>query len=254
MGTSASQSRTRGWRSYHISSDAVSVALELCRLAGAIIIALASYRAYLIGGSLVGRVYRNRAYWLSALCAGGFLTSVTGLIPLLASDGISFLFLIILAFFVFAFLDSTILVELDLDLFHRNTLRWRQLRMPFYALVAVFVLVLIVLFALPSKVNIPAWLLDALYLLLGIVAVTYLYSIAALVVGEKRTWDKTLKYHVRWLALAIIVFLVVFLNDFTLSSDVLNALGSLLAVYLLYRAVMSLSLLGRIKKEVRTEP
>ncbi len=223
--------------------DVVSVIDTVTPLIAVAILVLAAFRGVEIGRTLVSRVYRNRAFWIAGLCIALVLQSSTGYVPsvnnlLIGALPLFEITFFLLVFVIFVFIDSTVMVALELDFFHRNTLRWKQLRRPFY-LVGLALLVLIILPA-------TAQTFVAFFLVLG-------YSVAALIIGARRTPDRTIKRHIMLLGFVLIAFIIMsflFNSTSTLSVDLLYDFLIVLYPYLLYRAVMTLSSVGRIEKEI----
>lgn len=162
-------------------------------------------------------------------------------------DVVFFLFLL----FLLPYVDGGVLAALDTDFFHRDTLLWRRLRKPaflvIYASFAAFaVFAASMSFVVPSS-SPPFLFLYVVIIILGYGAVT-------LVVAARRTADRTLRRHIGYLGLSLAGFIAqTFLFNpssiyFSLAEDAVY----LAAVYVLYRAVMSLSLVGRIVKEGST--
>ena len=148
---------------------------------------------------------------------------------------------------IFAFADSTVLVTIQSDFFHRNTLRWTHARRPAWV-------------AILACAAIDAALggfTPFFAVFLVVVAISGSYAAAALIVGARRTQDKTLKSHVRLLGWVLVVLLPsVFLSIFA-SSDAANLIseaGFVVGFYVFYRALMSLTPLGHVEKHATTIP
>lgn len=226
-----------------MSIDVVSIIDNSASLLNVAILLLAAFRGFEIGRKFVSRVYRNRAFWIAGVCIALVLQGSTGYDPSLNNTLIGGLPLFEITFFVlffviFVFIDSTILVTLEMDFFHRNTLRWKQIRRPFY-------LVGLALFALIFLPGNP--LTFAAFILVPLP-----YSVVALFIGARRTPDRTLKRHITLLGFVVIAFLVmtfIFNHTSILWVDLLDDFLTVLFPYLLYRAVMTLSPVSHIEKE-----
>jgi hypothetical protein len=226
-----------------MSIDFVSIVDTAASLLSVVILLLAAFRGFEIGRTFVSRVYRNRAFWIAGLCIALVLQGSTGYDPSINNALIGGLPLFEITFFllvfvIFAFIDSTILTTLELDFFHRNTFHWKQLRKPFYVLG-------MVLFALIFIPGNPLTFV-IFFLVIG-------YSVIALIIGARRTPDRTLRIHIILLGLTFISFIamsLIFNYTSILSIDLLNDFLIVLYPYLLYRAVMMLSPMGRIEKEI----
>jgi hypothetical protein len=159
---------------------------------------------------------------------------------------------ILLTFFAYA--DRSVLVAMETDFFHRNTLGWLRARRPagllmLVSLVAVNALEL----SIPGQP--PLWapfVADSLFL---VVAVDLGYATAALIVGARRSSDRTLRRSLLYLgfALATLVLDLILttpLNGGTLPFVIISQGTAVVGIYLIYRSVTSLSPLGKIEKEV----
>ncbi|MDA4130559.1 MAG: hypothetical protein OK457_07290, partial [Thaumarchaeota archaeon] len=126
-----------------MSIDIISVIETIISLIGAGIILLAIIRGFQIGRALVSGIYRRRAFWISAVGAFAFLSILTGTVPFIfsiVSGTVAFVIFLVLVVVIFTFVDSTILAAMEMDFFHRDTLRWKQFRSPSYAVLFAFVL------------------------------------------------------------------------------------------------------------------
>jgi hypothetical protein len=227
-------------------SSVINALLFIERLIIAGILVLATYRALKIGRALVSSVYRNRAYWLAALTIAFIITGLnvyvtypnTPLGYFLNRNDYNFLFLVELSL-VFAFLDSVILVAMEMDFFHRDTLHWRQLRIPAYVVVFVGIFIGAVSDALLPNI------------LTLLAAVFIVYSIVVLIVASRRTPERTLKRHTRLLGYAFVAYAVsVVVFTIPMWGNLLSDLFVIIFAYLIYLATMSLSPMTRIEKEI----
>jgi hypothetical protein len=227
----------------------VNVILSLITLG---VCLLGAYRAVGIGRGLVSRVTRSRAFWTGTILA--LLCLVFAERALLAAginvdphEVVFFLFIL----FLLPYIDGGVMAALDTDFFHRDTLLWRRLRKPayiaFYVSSAVFtVFAASMSFVVPSS-SPPFLLLYVVLIILG-------YGAVALVIAARRTADRTLRRHVGYLGLSLAGFIAqtFFFNPSSIYSSIAEDAVYLAAVYVLYRAVMSLSLVSRIVKEGST--
>jgi hypothetical protein len=220
-----------------------------------VILALGTIRAYQIARIFVNRTYRLRAYWGSALMlvimAGTALNFVT--LPNTALGvilgAIPFSVIII---FLMAFLDQGIFVAMDGDIFHRRILRWPSLRFAVYAI--------LVSSAVAQDIS---YLAQAVYpsaggsflVVLGVnqliilVPALFAYAVAALVIGGRRTFDRTMKKHIRLLGYGFVCFIVSF--PFFASTNLGSLFANTLIIFanlFLYLAVMSLSSVGKMEQ------
>ena len=106
----------------------------------------------------------------------------------------------------------------------------------------------------------PSWTsLNLGPLFLGAFGVGFPYLAIALIVASRRTPDRTLKMHVRFIGLAIVGYIgATIISSGGGIHDVITSLVDaffvILGVYALYRSVMSLSPLGRVAKEGEAPP
>jgi hypothetical protein len=244
-----------------MSSDIVSLITDLRYLIGMGIFLLGSYRAVTIGRALVSRVYRNRAFWTAAVMIAFILTNFLDLTSLSSAiavntlgDILGTLPYIAETLLLFAFIDGTILVGMEMDFFHRDTLKWRRGRKPLYAAFVVSLAVVFFVFSLPNPYSLPFLAVASVYAGLAAIFAIFGFSAATIIVVSRRTPDRTMKMFLRFLGFALGVFVV----DNVISvagGDAVTLLDDLLSVvaaYLVYRAVMFLSPLGRLDKEPAT--
>jgi hypothetical protein len=233
-------------------SDILNAAQPLVFVAGVGILLFATYRAAQIGRILMRGAYRNRALWTGA-------TSVALILFVLAisnsNDPLPFFVIVAV---LLAFVDSSIKVAQETDFFHRSPLGWQRFRKPIFVLFFAFSATLAwAAYFAPSSATLPYLVGEGLWFL--DIGVSLSYSAAALTVGARRTPERTMRRFVGMLGLAIVcmVFLFTIWIPFSPISPDLQNLGGFIsflflpaAAYFLYRAVMSLSPIGRVEKEV----
>lgn len=102
------------------------------------------------------------------------------------------------------------------------------------------------------------WIVTGFLTFLIALPAVYGYAAIALIIGSRRTADRVLKTYVKFLGLTIGAFVLEFLlliivegpaSSFSLPALPGN-LASILLSYLIYRTVMSLSVVGRVEKAV----
>jgi hypothetical protein len=218
-------------------------------LAGLGVLILGALRAVQMSKGLVDATYRNRARWgavaafvIAIDIAATFVANITGFTPTsLEAAELGFATFASAFIALFAFADSTVLVAIKSDFFHRSTVRWTQARRP--ALVAILVC---------AVIDAALGGYTPFFAVFVVVAVTGVaYAAAALFVGARRTQDKTLKRHVRLLGWALVVLLPsVILSTFTsyAVANLVSQAGIDAGFYLFYRALMSLTPLGRVER------
>jgi hypothetical protein len=147
-------------------------------------------------------------------------------------------------------LDRGIFVAIDGDIFHRDILRWRTVRIVVYP-VLVLSLALeeaVYYFTLAYSNATSSFAQLGTYQILVVVPVVFTYSVAALLVGGRRTSDRTMKRHIRLLGFGLLCFIVSFPLYSTTEIGNLSAnVLTLFANYFLYLAVMSLSSVGKVE-------
>jgi hypothetical protein len=163
---------------------------------------LAAYRSFTLGRAFAIPSYRSRALWLGVANLSfvafimSYLTSqVFPVVPFLVNDAIASIVSLVL----FLWINSTINVALGQDYFHRNTLYWRQLRIPFWIGVGFAIIESSIAYAVTSDFYNPLYLTSVLSNV-----VIFAYAGAVLVVGGARTTDAAMKTHFRWIALGLV--------------------------------------------------
>ncbi len=235
-------------------SDIFNAAQTPVALAALGIFLFATYRAFTLGRVLVRGVYRNRAFWAGGTMITLILFTLASDLP--ASNPLSTLSFLVIVLILLAFVDSSIGVTQEMDFFHRSPLGWQRLRKPLYVLV--FAISTAGAFALLESSNA---ILSGVGVVLwfAVIISVFSYSAAALVVGARRTPERSMRRFVRMLGLAIICMVLFFTVwiPFQAFSVTVADLGNLIsdffvpaAAYFLYQAVMALSPVGRVEKEV----
>jgi uncharacterized membrane protein len=225
-------------------------------LASVVILALGTVRAIQIGHAFVNRAYRLRAYWGALLMFSICLGTLTNFINFPATSlGAVLMFFpfAIIVFLLLAFVDRGIEVAMDGDFFHRDILHWRSMRGVAYAAVMVTFLLLLPSYYFeyaPDMANSPLVQLGADQILF-VVPVVFAYAVTALIIGGRRTADQTMKRHIRRLGFGFLAFIVSF-PFFIAGSGILVLFPNVLIIvanWFLYRAVMSLSSIGKVERE-----
>ncbi len=260
-----------------MSIDIPSVIAELSLLIAGIVLVFLISRAVMIGQKFVSPVYRSRAFWFAGVMVVALISTLSDLVTLLfglyPSTSLSFLGIVVMLTWVlvmFVYADRTILVTLEMDFHHRNTLHWRPVRtLAYVAMFAnVFYLYVFIFLTNPPCSSapcppeflpwVPSWvqaIFPSILVPEAIVAfiVVFAYTISALIIGDRRTSDMTMKRHVRWLGLSFLIFLSFFvlLGTSSNANDLLGSFIDLALVYTFYRALMSLTFIGRL--EVQTK-
>ncbi len=231
--------------------DAVSLLDAAVIVLSAAVFAAAAFRAVQLRRAFVNRVYRSLATSL-ALVAIATMAATAIVYPYIFSNPSNTSVTVTLTRFVYAvalvrFIDRTSLVAMETDFFHRDWLHWRRVRKLAYVALFVFLLVYatITYFVPPDTPVLPLLSAEFAYALFGFVFLGYL--VALLVVSARRTPDVILKGSVRLLGLFALFFFVSTTFNSILQVLILHDVLVLLASYFFYRAVMSLSPVGRVR-------
>jgi hypothetical protein len=225
-------------------------------VAAAALMVLGIWRSAQMAHGFVDRVYKSKALWMAALMSGILLSELSSFIQfpqgvlgsLLATSP-----LILVIVVSYAFVDRTILVAMRSDFFHRDVMGWMKIRFPGFIFVIGAVFLATADSALvPSDTSAtPFWSTVAFDFFVVVVPLVLGYAAVAVVVSARRTADRTLKRHILLVGLSLACFAAILALFASPSTDLFNFLGDALNVgslYLLYRAVMSLTLLGRVEK------
>ncbi|MDA4123145.1 MAG: hypothetical protein OK456_08215 [Thaumarchaeota archaeon] len=184
------------------------------------ILVVGIYRALEMRRAFVRGAYRSRATWSTLLMLVIILTMVenfvnvpdTGLLSLLG-----FIPFIALILVIFAYADRSVLVAIETDFFHRDTLGWLRVRWPVAILLVGMIGAEIVggVVLTPAQQN--SFLGDVLNdLFFGSLVPILGYATAALIVGARRSADRTLRRSILLLGLALstLVFSIVVTTPF----------------------------------------
>jgi hypothetical protein len=256
-----------------MSIDTTLIILQLSFLIAGIVLVFLISRAVSMGRKFVSRVYKSRVSWFAGVMLVVLLWILfTGLYAEgIAVEGIAveLAFAAILVAFVYA--DRMILVTLEMDFFHRNTLHWRQVRkLAYVALFAglIYLIVQIPLTAPPTcsscaaplHPGLPSWVsaiinptTELIFILefLAAFIVTFGYSSSTIIIGARRTSDMTMKRHLRWFGLSLLSFVIAIAGGLLTNSFLLASFAVLVLVYTFYRALMSLTFIGRLEVETK---
>jgi hypothetical protein len=245
-----------------MSFDIVTVSIITLLFAQAAILLFGALRGFEIARSLVGSLYRSRAFWFPVLMILIVVNDVFTNLPFPPGllGGVGYLVVpFVLVLVMVRVAGGAIEVALQTDFFHRDTLRWGTFRKFVYGAMAASVLLIVGAVAVieVSYSNAPYSSVPE-DLQLGIIQFTivfvavFSYEAVALLVASLRTSDKTFRSHVRLLGMALAFVIVANLVDSPSTGFDVYALAdyaiSLVATYLLYRAVMSLSIVGKVEK------
>jgi len=266
-----------------MSISVVSIIAELCSLVASVVLLFLISRAIVLGRKFVGRVYKHRAYWFAVVMLVALIQMLSSLvtvvfnlypvssIPELEGLAISVFLAFVLVMFVYA--DRTILVALEMDFLHRNTLHWKPLRTLAYVAMfaSIFYLYAFISVTAPPcpsgncptvfNSDVPLWIraifpsnYQDLLVLLFVAIASLVYMLAAIILSARRTSDMTIKRHVRWVGLGFLIFLGSFVallaGGGTNSTLLIDSFVVLALAYAFYHALMSLTPIGRL--EVKT--
>jgi hypothetical protein len=229
------------------------------------IILVALYRALELRGTFVSSPYRSRAGWMALLLAVVMVSMLTNYLPNTPFyQNIGFLTFPAVLLVIFAFVDRSVIVAMQSDFFHRNTLYWSQLRWAAGVVMAGAIIALVALSLDPAMnafgsgpppPSLAIWVDVANFLFEVVIPGVIAYGTASLIVAARRTSERALKRNLMFLGLALATLVISLVASSPFSSGtlpylVVNDGTAIVGMYLLYRAVMSLSPLGRVEKEV----
>jgi len=235
----------------------------ICYLIAMAILALGAYRASKIRRALAQPIYRSRALRLALVAVLYMIALASDLLPYPNTTDLITASMITLAlnlpYFVFAFMmfasvDKTILVAIDMDLLQRNTLRWPRLRLPLYALVLGAIVLILVANPFLYLQTPPFWATTADLAFYPIFLVPLCISAVALTLSARRSLEKTMGRFVARFGVAVAFFI----TDFVLFNYVYyfyytpvlqfaDNLVIIAATFFLYRAIISLTPLGKVE-------
>jgi hypothetical protein len=242
-----------------MSFDLVAASIVVFLVAQAGILLFGAYRGIEIARSMVGSLYRRRAYWIPVLMVvivlNNFVSNFSpqNLIGGIASLATPFVLVLVLLRVV----SAGIGVAIQTDFFHRDTLHWATLgRVASLVMVVSLLLGFGAIFVLyefyQSPADVPELLQLAVVQFEVLFVVIFSYEAVVLLVASLRTSDKTFRNHVRFLGLALALALVTNAIDLPSNGLDIYALADygigVIATYFLYRSVMSLSVVGKIEK------
>lgn len=241
MATSGSHFRKQEWRSSPTSGNLLITADSLALSISIVICVLAAFRALNSRKVLTTPLYRTRALWtgtaamvIALLDAWGIVlentgASVTfGIVPPYGTPEF-YIFVILTAAagaVVFAWIDSTVRVALELDFTHRDAVKWKSLRPA--AGVAFVGGIIIAQFATID------W---EVLLSIVLLAPASAYMAAALVAAGSRVRNVTMRSYIKWMGFLVASLILLF------GTNVISAyLNFPLAIsaYFLYRISSSL--------------
>jgi hypothetical protein len=241
----------------------MAAALDVIALAGIVVLGLGFVRAIQMARAFVNRAYRSRAYWAALLMLTIVVGNFSGFISFpegTLGRALSYVPFIVLLLVLLVFVDRVIRVAMEGDFFHRDILRWRTVGKATYpALVVSMAISASTSYqVIGSSAPAPSALVLAAYFqLVVVIPLVFGYSVAALIIGGRRTPDRVMKRHIRLLGYGLLCFVVGF--PFFSGGPLENLFGNLMTLFadlFLYFSVMSLSLLGRVEKmgEIANQP
>lgn len=235
--------------------DIVSVGATVLVVA---ILAVGIFRTLEMRRVFVNGAYRSRATWSAFLMLVILILMLTNFINFPSSGILSFLGalpFLALIFTIFAYSDGSVLSTIETDFFHRNTLGWLRVRWPATIVIIVFVIVVLISSAIPNlTVAEQFWVDNLVNLFFFAIAVFIAYAAAALIVGARRSSDRTLRRSILLLGLALSTLalsLIVtsFLDEGTLPYVIVNKGTAVAGIYLIYLSVMALSPIAKIEPD-----
>lgn len=227
------------------------------------ILVLGIYRAVEMRRAFVSAVYRSRATWSILLMLIIIILFLSNFISFPSSGALAVVgflpFLALILVFV-AYADRSIVVAIQTDFFHRDTLAWPSVRWPAAIALVGFVIALVVGGNILTPTEQSSFL-GVLFndLFFAFLAAILAYIAAALVVGARRSADRTLRRSILLLGLALFTLVLSIvvtspLTSGTLPFAIVNQGTGIVGIYLIYRSVMSLSPVGHVEKDDSAAP
>lgn len=232
--------------------------------------AYAGYIALSVWRGLSVPIYRSRALWIGVLaivfCLGFPVSGNVGrLLPsnyYFVSVALTYFTLypaFVIAFF--AWIDRTITMLVRLDFLRRDLVGWSKMRWVFRAfagatvvrawIYSAYVTPSIFIFQPGSDLSVRARFFSDPYL--GVLFfIPLIYGSIALVVGSRRTQDKTFRSHSKWLGYATGAVVLSFLSFGLTTDPILGAVPFLPVAYSLYRVSRFLVPIGKLSPQERT--
>ena len=144
---------------------------------------------------------------------------------------------------------------MEADFFHRGTLGWLRARVSAAIVLMAFLVTAIIvgLIASPAaQASLWGVVLNDMFFV--VVAMVLAYCTAGLIVGARRSADRTLRRSILLLGLALSTLVLSIVLTFPLATGtfpyvIVNQGTGVVGIYLIYRSVMSFSLIGKIEKE-----
>jgi len=234
-------------------------------LFSSVIVVFACYRAIEFGHVLVGSIYKRRANWAAIFLASTMFLTLdgTGSVPYLSWDN-AYLGFWVITVTLPLFINSSVRAAQETDFFHRDTLHWRILGRVI-TVIAICSVILSVVVGITAPGGFAAtlensgassswWVPVGLGLFFLVLIVVSIYGSASLIVAARRTQDRAIRRFVLMLGLSLVglvFFLTVWLPIDDVApgvGDAISYLGFIIEAYYLYKAVMSLSPLGKMEK------
>lgn len=235
----------------------------LCYLVAMGILVVAAYRGLRIRTGLASPIYRSRALSLALVAVLYTIALISDLYPYPQTTDLDTAALITLVntlpYFLFAFLmfrsvDRTVLVANDMDLLGRNTLQWPRLRWPLYALALGAISLILVAGPFLYLQTPPAWANTADLAFYPLFLTALGVSAVALFLSSRRSLEKAMGRFVTFFGVAVaffitdfILFNYVYYFYYTPELQFVDDLVIVAASYFLYRAITSLTPLGRVE-------
>jgi hypothetical protein len=240
-----------------MSPDIQFVANTITELGTTGLMVLGTFRSVQMERAFVDRVYKSKALWSAALMVSILLSTVSTIVPTPTTglwSLIEALPLLLVVVVAYAFVDRTVLIAIRSDFFHRNVIGWMKFRLLGYILAFTGTLGAVLAGTLVSSSSAtPLWATLASDVFIVVVPLTLGYAAVAMVVSARRTADRTLKRHILLLGISLACFAAILASFaapttdfFVLLTDALNVAS----LYVLYSAVMKLTSLGRVSRDI----
>jgi hypothetical protein len=240
-------------------SDSLGFALAISfgELLPAAIALYAAYWALSIRRALTSHVYRTHALWLGIVCVYVALTGFLSYSSVPAVIEAEFVFYATLFIVIFAYIDSTVRVARRSDPLLRSIFHWEKLRLALWADVGALAIFMIAGINPYNASFQNDYAVDILWT--ALVTILFIIGGPALLIGARRSRDRTLRGSLKWLGAALVLTVASFVegtavislgvsqfDQFYSYQALPGAIITILIAYALYRSAHSLAPISRL--------
>jgi hypothetical protein len=241
--------------------DLLNLVVELLSILEIVFLVVGAFRSLEMRKAFVASSYRGRATWMAGFMLVLAFSNINSNIPGIPTLGIYYLSLgeigfVAVLLIVLVFVDRNLKVLTEIDFFHRDTYKWARIRkFCFIALLGVSMMFLVYTTVFDISSNLPDSFIVVGGLYFGTAALVIGYAATALIVASRRTPDRTMRMFSRLLGVALALGVVSFtIWIIPLIGYLISSVAGVVSAYVLYRAVLSLSSLGKVEKDVQAMP